>query len=232
MMGFGDRWSPLVRNTLLVLVGVYVAQLLIPGMAALLAWSTGVGLFAPWQVLTCLVLGGPDPGQALFDWVGVFFLVPLLDDLMDRRTWVLQLLTCWAVAVVTGLGAVTLGLVDPSVIMGQTALLDAAIAFIGFRMRHAQFLLMFVIPVRAVWLAWITGGMSLLYFLAYRNADTWTMLVCWAAAAVLANVDRGSLRRLSLQWKKGRIERRLRKFEVIDGGKDGPPRTRPEDWVH
>jgi hypothetical protein len=237
-LNLGDNWTPLVRAVVGTLFAIYVAQLLSDGrVTALLAWQGLDAGFAPWQPLTSFLLSGPDPLGAFFQWLGVFFLLGPLERMLDRRSLFGALATSLAVSVplaLLGQWAGWLGV--PGAVLGVEPLLVALVALFGFLMPNAQFLFMFVIPMRASWLAWGTGLLSFLYLLYARDVGSALSCFSWAGVYVWAGLRNGAFRRAQLQWKRARIDRELRKFEVIEGGRtDGGRRGGPsggKDWIH
>jgi hypothetical protein len=233
-LNLGANWTPLTRNVLLTLFGVYVAQQLSGGRAdALFAWQPFGDGFQPWQIVTSFVLGG-DPVYTVLDWLVLYFVLAPVDGMLGRRGLVQSVAVTWATGVVITSVLLALGLVG-GVHAGIGPLLAALVAIFGFMMPNAQFLLFFIIPVRAIWLAWGTGLMSFLFLLWGKDIGSSLTFFGWVGATAWMAVRGGALRRFQLRWKKSRIERKLARFEVIEGGRTGPrtKRTRdPNDWVN
>ena len=237
-LNLGDNWTPRTRNVLLALFTLYVAQLLLPGvLETWLAWQPSGQGFLPWQPLTAFVLGGPTPFTACLEWLAVFFLLaPVERGLGTRDAW-FGLGAAWASAVVLGLvltavGAVT---VPAGGFLGLAPLLAALVGFFGWANPGARILLAFIIPVRADLVAWATGLLSFLYLLYARDLGSALAFGAWAGAwAWMRLGGTGALRRWGLHARRRKIERDLRKFEVIDGGRasGAPRRTKPEEWVN
>jgi hypothetical protein len=237
-LNLGDNWTPRTRNVLLALFAVYVAQLLLPGtLEAWLAWQPFGKGFLPWQPLTSFVLGGPTPLAACLEWLALFFLLaPVERGLGVRDAWV-GILVAWGVAVTLSLGLAGLGVVGvpPGGYLGVAPLVAALVGFFGWSHPGARILLAFVIPVRADLVAWATGLLSFLYLLYARDLGSALAFGGWAGAWGWMRLGgTGALRRWGLLARRRRIERDLRKFEVIDGGRagGGPRRTKPEEWVN
>lgn len=235
-LDLGSNWTPLTRNVIVALFAIYVAQLLSNGvLVQLFAWQPFGQGFQPWQVATAFLLGGPTPFSAVLDWLVLFFLLAPVDGLLGRRGLVQALGTAWVVSVVVSAALLAGGLVSPVVFLGIGPLLTALVALFGFSVPHAQFLLFFIIPVRAIWFAWGSGLLSFLNLLYARDLGSSLLFFAWAAASVWLAVRNGALRRYQLRWKKRSIERKLSRFEVIEGGRteSRPKRGRdPGDWVH
>ncbi len=81
--------------------------------------------------------------------------------------------------------------------------------------------------------------MSFLYLLYSRDVGSALGFFSWGGAYLWTGVRNGALRRAQLQWKRSRIERQLRRFEVIEGGRGDADtkgrrsaRKEPNDWVN
>lgn len=235
-LNLGDNWTPLTRNVLVTLFAIYVVQLLVGDpMVAALAWQPLGEGFRPWQVFTAFLLGGPDPLSAVIDWLLLFFLIAPLDRLLGRASFLRAVGVSWLVAVVVTLGLVGTGLVSQTgPYLGASPLLAALVALMGFMMPGATFLLMFVIPIKAGIIAWGTGLLSFLYLLASRDVGASLAFFGWSGAWLFLNFRGGFFRRAMLRWKRDRIQKRLQKFEVIEGGKGQAPKRKSgtDDWVH
>jgi membrane associated rhomboid family serine protease len=227
-------WTPLVRNVMLTLFGLYVVELVI-GWQRCLPWLAlfppGQGLL-PWQPLTFSFMGG-DPRSMLWQFVGVFFFLQQVVDAMGARRFWLSTLFAWGFALCFKLGAELAGVLAPAPALGFGWWVDAMVCWFGLLHRDAQVRMMFVLPVRAEILAWGSGLLSLLYLLFSRDTASLHMFAAWLGAFLVLRLDPGIFRRLRLRWKKRQIERELGRFEVIEGGKgERPRRSDPKDWVN
>jgi len=235
-LDLGSNWTPLTRNVIVALFVIYVAQLLSGGVLTdLFAWRPFGGGFKAWQVATAFLLGGPTPFSAVLDWLVLFFLLAPVDGILGRRGLVQALGVTWASTVVVSTALLAAGLLSPTVFLGIGPFLTALVAIFGFSMPNAQFLLFFVVPVRAVWLAWGSGLLSFLYLLYSRDLGSSLLFFAWGGASVWLWLRNGALRRTQLRWKRKTIERKLARFEVIEGGRTERPAKRgsdPGDWVH
>ncbi len=235
-LDLGSNWTPLTRNVIVTLFAIYVAQLLSGGVIeGLFAWQPFGAGFKPWQVATSFLLGGPTPLAAVLDWLVLFFLLAPVDGLLGRRALVQALGVSWVVTVVASAVLLATGLVGPSVFLGLGPFLTALVALFGFMVPNAQFLLFFVVPVRAIWLAWGSGLLAFLYLLYSRDLGSSLLFFAWGGASAWLAIRNGALRRTQLKWKKRQIERKLSRFEVIEGGRNErrPKRSSdPNDWVH
>ncbi len=237
-LNLGDNWTPRTRNVLLALFAIYVAQLLLPGvLEAWLAWQPFGQGFLPWQPITAFALGGPTPFAACLEWLAVFFLLAPVERGLGKRDAWFGILAAWTAGVALGLVLTTVGAVGvPSGgYLGLAPLLAALVAFFGWANPGARILIAFILPVRADLVAWATGLLSFLYLLYARDLGSALAFGAWAGAwAWMRLGGTGALRRWGLHARRRKIERDLRKFEVIDGGRTagGPRRTKPEEWVN
>lgn len=235
-MGLANNWTPLVRNVLVTLFVIYLAQLLaMPRLDQWLGWQPyGSGLFFPWQPLTCVLLGTLDPLQTCLQWLGVFFMLPILEQVLPAARIGRAMLFSWAVAVSAIFLLEFAGILGQAgEISGLAPLMAALTALVGFLLPNTTFLLFFVLPVKALWIAWGTGLLTFLYMVASRDAGSAANFFAWGGAWIFVQFIGGNFRRWRLQLKKKQVERKLRRFEVIEGGKDGNVRTkRPEEWIN
>jgi hypothetical protein len=227
----GPAWTPLVRAVLAALVGLYVLQLLVehwagvPVTARLAWWGPGSGLFQPWQPVTSFLLNGPDPVGAVISWVVLWFFLPPAEGFLGRRRLLGLLALSWVGAVGATLPLQLAGVIQGGgPYLGIHCFLTALLVVFGLSVPDARILLFFVIPVRASWVAWGTGLVSLLFFLYSRALGSSIAFFGWAAAVAwmlgAGRVDR---------WL-GRFRRRrpARRFGVIEGQRG----RGPGDWVH
>lgn len=232
-MDFSRNLTPLIRVLLPVLFVLYVVDLALSGLITRwIAWAPlASGSFGPWQVLTTWFSGVGDPGNELLSLLGLFFLLPMAERLYPGWSLLRVWMGAWgSVCVVVFLGILSTLIRDVGVPSALPAALTFLMAIVGFRMANAQFLFMFVIPVKAVWLAWFDGLLAALFVLAYRDSSSLSMLAAWGFAYVITHIgglDGGFIRRIRLQLKRQRISRSGGKFTVIDGGKG-----KPSDWVN
>ncbi|MES2639334.1 MAG: hypothetical protein V4850_07610 [Myxococcota bacterium] len=234
-LDLGSNWTPLTRNVIVTLFAIYVIQLLSGGVVeTLFAWQPFGGGFRPWQVVTSFLLG-PSPFSAVLSWLVLFFVLAPVDNLLGRRGMLQALGVSWAVGVVVSSLLLAAGFVNAP-FLGLGPVVAVFITLFGFMMPNAQFLLMFIIPVRAIWLAWGTGLMSFLFLLYSRDLSSSLQFFAWTGAAIFMAVRGGGMRRASLRWKKRQVERKLARFEVIEGGRTAEKRPKggggPGDWIH
>ncbi len=222
----GGNWTPLVRNVLITLFVVYVVQL-IGGepFTTLFAWQPFGPEFRPWQVITAFFLG-LGPISTVFGWLMLFFFLPLLENTLGLRNLGFATLFAWFFSVVCTFICLAFGLPDTT-FLGSGPILLAYTALFGFLLPDLRFLLFFVIPVKASWLGWGSGLLSFLYLLFQPSNITALSFFAWVGAWLWAGGRNGAFRRFRLEAQRKRVERRVSRLEVIEGGK-----AKVEDWVN
>ena len=235
-LNLGPNWTPLTRTVLVGFFAIYVVQLLLRGtLEAWLAWQPIGEGFAPWQPFTSFLLQGPTPITALIDWIVLYFLLAPLEGILGRKGFLQAIGLCWAVAVAATLALLATGLVQQvGMVLGISPLISALFALFGFLMPNAVIMLMFVLPIRAIWIAWGTGLLTFLFLLYSHELSSALAFFAWGGAWLWIAMRGGGYRRLMLRWKKSRIERQLSRFEVIEGGRgDGvKKKSGTDDWIH
>lgn len=227
---FGDltpRLSALTRTVLIVSLSLYVLQLLgegwlkLPVASALSWWPFGSGQFEIWQPLSSLLLNGPDPLAAFFSWLAIYFFLPPVEQTFGVRGVGSATATVVGLTIALGMLLQVVGAVagiGPA--LGPGPLLIALTVLFGFSRPNATILLFFILPVRAIWIAWGSGLLALLYFLATRTLGSALIVSGWLGAWVwLQGASPTELRKLWLRWRHARLHRRLQRLEVIEGGR-------------
>ena len=222
----GGNWTPLVRTVLVGLFVVYVVQLVAGDrFLELAAWQPFGQGFRPWQVLTAFFLN-TSPIAAMLTWLTLYFFLPLLESTLGRRDLGWATLFAWFFAVLATFVGLALGLPD-GVFLGGGPILLAYSALFGFLLPDLQFLLFFVVPVRAKWIGWGGGLLAFLFLLYAPGPVTALSFFAWVGAWVWAGWRGGAFRRLRLQAQRRKVERQMSRLHVIEGGK-----AKPEDWVN
>ena len=224
--------TPLVRATLTVLIGAYLLQLVgqnwlsgnaHSGIDSLKLWSLGSGHWRPWQPFTSLLLNG-SVLEAFFDWLFLFFLMGPVEQLLGNKRYKRAMIFSVTLAIFLVTGLDLIGAVSPMAAVapftGVTAALLAMLVIFGQSMPNAQILLFFVLPIKAVWIARVSGLLSLLMFLASRDLTSAMALGGWIGGFIWIRTGGGSMRRLTLMIRKKKLEKELGRFTVIPGGKN------------
>ncbi len=227
--------TPLTKQVLIILFSLYVAQLLaeswlgLPVTSWLAWWPISSGRFQPWQPLTCWLLGAAEPLRQLFAWIVLYFFLPPAERALGRTGLKRLTIAVVVACAVLGMAMDALGVTrGAGAQLGIEPLLSAYLVVFGLAHPGASILLFFVLPVRAIWIVWGSGVIALLSFLATRGFPSALVVIGWVVA--WAWMNRSRLRRsgLSLGQRSShaRTQRKLRRFEVLEGGReDGAPRT-------
>lgn len=242
-MSFGDPLpfdSGLLKIVLGASVGLYVLQLVLsswvglPVFEQLAWWPFDSGAFRPWQPLTAFLLNGPDPLGAFFTWLAFYFFLPPVEQSLGARG--LGRAAALTVLVSIGLGLLLQlvgAIVGERPFSGPGPLLTALTVLFGFTRPNASILLFFVLPVRALWIAWGSGLLALLYFLSTRSLDSALWLSGWIGAWIWLRGDPfQGLRKRWLRFRYDRLNRRLRKLEVIEGGRGRGASSRDDGPIY
>ena len=222
---------------LIALVSVYVLQLLAESWLGLpvirtLAWMPFGAGFEPWQPFTAFLLNG-SPTRAFFDWLFIFFILPAVEPIFTReqlkRFAVFSYLGC----IVFGFSLLLMGAVHVrGAWLGIEPLLAGLLVLFGLSRPNATILLMFIIPIKAAWVAWGSGLLCMLNLLAERDLGSamwmggWLCGYAWLRGGIMPTI-----RKLLLRFKHQQTKRKLARFDVIEGGR-GWGNTGDDDLVH
>lgn len=242
----GGQMTPLVKRILTVLIALYIVQVfalkpdnlqpgdnpLSPrGLTWLYLWDLNSGHWRPWQPVTAFLFNAGVFSAAL-DWLMVFFFVGPVQQLIGKKRLLKALLWSWATAVIFThavmlLNGVTSGseaAFTSTGFRGLEPFLMSLLVIFGLAQPNAQILLFFVLPIKAAWVAWVSGLLALLVFLTEATLGTSLVLGGWLGGYLYVRSGFGNIQRfwvrLKLLRKKKKIEKELAKFTVIDGGKD------------
>lgn len=209
--------TPLSRNLLIGSFILYIAQLATRGLLdTFLGWQDFGSGFFPWQPITSFLLTGPDPRSAFMGWLGIFFFVATVQRVLGNRKLGYAMLATWAGTVVSTLVLQATGVLGFIPYMGYEPLLLALVCLFGFYLGSANILLMFVLPIQAIWFAWGSGLYALLWLVYQPSNFTWMSVAAWLSAFVFQFVDQGGIRRFRVKRQRAQVERR---FAVHEGGK-------------
>lgn len=228
--------APWHRWLLGVLFSAYFVELVAKNLGApvyrLAWWSFGAG-FAPWQPITRFLVQGDDRNavaSVAFSLLLLYFFLPLMESLTDRRTLASAVAAGAVVGTALPAAVDATGLLAPSIALGWRSLAYALPPLLGLLRPDTQILLV-VLPVRASWILWGTLVFAVFHVLAERSLDSFQELGVWIGVFAWFHLLGPGRRRRDLEQKGRRIERELRRFEVLDGGKGRGP-NRPDDFVH
>jgi len=232
--GAGPGFTPLSKMVLSTLLALYILQLICQNMLQLpvvqvLAWQPFRGGFQPWQPITAWFLNGT-PLHAFFDWLFLFFLLPIVESMYTRQRLIRMAVTTLIGSVLFGLVMVLLKVVPTQTMwLGPEPWLTALVVVVGLTRPNMVFYLMFVLPIRASWMAWGSGLMALLYLLYTRDMNSAMWLGGWISGYVWVQGGMPkSLKKAYLRHKAKQVEKRLSTFDVLEGGAENT--GKPRGW--
>lgn len=227
-LGMGFTLSPFSRNLIVGLIILYVVQIIAENWIGIpvidyLAWQhPASGLFKPWQLITGFLLNGPAPIRALLDWLMLFFFLTPAQHNIGKSGILRVFATSWAFAVAASLPLMFLNVVGSTgPYLGLNCFITALIVVFGLARPNATINLMFVLPIKAAWLAWGTGFVTFLFFLFSRDLGSAISFFGWIGAVFYM---KGGMSLLKLPKKKAsrqetvEYEELRKRFNVINGG--------------
>ena len=232
--GAGPSFTPLSKMVLSTLLAIYILQLILQRMMGLpvmetMAWWPFRGGFQPWQPITAWFLTGT-PMRAFFDWLFLFFLLPLVETMYTRERLARMAITVMMGTVFFGLVMVMMGVVpNQSMWFGPEPWLTALLVLVGLTRPNTTFYLMFVLPIKAAWMAWGSGLMALLFLLYSRDMSSAMWLGGWISGYlwVQGGMPKG-LKKWLLSRKAKKLEKRLSTFDILEGGAENT--GKPRGW--
>ncbi len=230
--------APWMRNLLVALFAAYVAELALANAGVdvyALAWRPFGAGFAPWQPLTRFAVQGRRAVTVVVALLALFFMLPALWERIDRRILGRALLAAAVGATVLPLVA-DLALTDRGVVMGWTAVALVWLpTLFGLALPDETLYLMFAIPVSGRMLLWLTAVFTGLLALFGAPADLGSVepFGAWLGIAGWWHLLGPGARRRRLVRQAASIERELRRFQVIEGGRaQGDQDREPDEWIH
>ena len=237
MTGGGFQFTQLSKTVLMALVGLYVVQLLAESwiglpVIATFAWLPFGAGFEPWQPFTAFFLNG-SPTRAFFDWLFIFFILPAVEPLFTREQLKRFAGFTYLGCIVFGFALLLLGAVQVrGAWLGIEPILAGLLVLFGLSRPNATIYLMFIIPIKASWVAWGSGLLCLLNLLAERELGSamwmggWLCGYAWLRGGIMPTI-----RKTLLRYKHAQTKRKLAKFDVIEGGR-GWGTSGDDDLVH
>ncbi len=240
MPDLSGYFTPLVRNLLLALAFVLAIQWGVgQPFIDLLAWHSLQAGFRPWQPITSLMIASPRLSEMLFDWLVIVFSLNVVQRVMGGRALLNALAFSTLIAVLLTALLDIAGLIAPSIHGGQGPIVTALLTLFCFSMPQARVMLLFVVPVQASWMGWLTGVLAAYLLAANRDLGAALMFGGWIGAVMWTRgIADGWQRRLKLRWQRHRIEQRMGRFSVIEGGRSGRENSREDgskrrdDWIN
>ena len=238
MAGGGIQFTPLTKLLLAVLVGLYIVQQLLESwlgfpMLATFGWRPFGQGFQPWQPFTAFFLNG-EVTRAFFNWLFLFFILPAVEPMFTTERLGRFALFTYLGSIVVGFVLMLTGAVHlNNVWFGIEPFLAALLVIFGLSRPNATILLMFVIPIKAAWVAWGSGLLCLLHLLSDRDLGSAMWLAGWISGYMWLRGGIGqAFRRPFLRWQNARIKKKLSTFNVIEGGKGWGKTPDNDDTIH
>ncbi len=232
--GFGIEFTELTKRALIVLISAYIVELVLLYwfQVDLSGWvflnRIGGGHWWPWQPATALLFNSPGVIDAALDWLILLFFLGPVERLMGKRRMLVGLAISAAVAALfTSVADIAGAVASPVPFTGLNPLITALVVFFGLTLPNATIRLMFVLPIKAAWVAWGSGVLALLYFLAQRDLGSAMLLGGWIGAFAYMRIGPDQWKKLVLRWKARNVEKELERFTVIDGGRDSD-----DEYIH
>ena len=246
----GSQLTPFAKKVLIVLIGLYVVQVfalkpyeLTPadnpirpeGVTWLYLWDLDSGHWRPWQPFTAVFMNAGVLAAAL-DWLMVFFFLGSVERIVGTKRVIKSLLWTALISVVFAHAAMGLvGALESNATLeapfrGLEPFLLSLLVIFGLAQPNAQILLFFVLPIRASWVAWVSGLLALLFFITKTTMGSSLVVGGWLSGYLFVKSGFGNTKRFFERYrllrKKKKLEKELAKFTVLDGGKDD------DDYLH
>ena len=238
MSGGGLQFTPLTKMLLIVLIGIFIVQKVLESwlgfpMLATFGWLPFGQGFQPWQPFTAFFLNG-GVTRAFFDWLFLFFILPAVEPMFTPDRLRRFALSTYFGTIIIGFLMLAVGAVRINgVWFGIEPFLAALLVVFGLSRPNATILLMFILPIKAAWVAWGSGLLCLLNLLDGRDLNSAMWLAGWISGYVWlrGGISQG-LKRPFLRWKQAKVKKKLSTFDVIDGGKGWGNTPDSDDTIH
>lgn len=159
------RLTPVVKNLIIINVIVFIASALMPGLEYLLSlYGPGTRDFRPYQLFTYMFAHGGFM-HIFFNMLILASIAPILETFWDQKKFLLFYM-------ITGMGAgifhvVIMAIFFPAQagipMLGASGAIYGVLMAFGMLFPNMELRLLFPpIPIRAKYLVWVMGGMTLL----------------------------------------------------------------------
>lgn len=223
--------APWMRNLLVGLFVLYVVELLAANAGlpvGALAWQPFGSGFEPWQPLTRFFVQGRSVFGVLLGLLVLYFLLPAVDAVLTRA----QLGRALLAGAVGGTALpllLDLFLVDGPGIHGWTVLATSLVLLFGLAVPGGVVNLWFVIPITGRIIVWGSLGLSVVLFLLDPSLRTTEGIGTWLGVYGWWELFGPGGRKRHLRRKARDIQRELRRFEIIEGGRSDRPQGDQRD---
>ncbi|HHO52683.1 MAG TPA: hypothetical protein ENK18_17875 [Deltaproteobacteria bacterium] len=229
--------EPWQRNLLIALFGAYVVELVLHNLGIplyrFLPWYNWSGNFEIWQPLTRYLVQGADRGavvQVLLSLFVLYFFLPAMDTITDHATLLRSILAGAIGGTLVPFVLDLAGVVSGGV-MGWSALVMVLPVLFGIA-RPDQDILLLVFPIKARWFLWGSLVIALLFILVDRSLGSFEHLGVWLGVFGWWHTLGPGRRRRDLRRQASGIERELKRFQVLDGGRSQGGQGGSDDWIH
>jgi membrane associated rhomboid family serine protease len=163
-----QRTTPVVLNLIIINVLVYLAQLLLDSSIDLTSkmalFSYDTGFFKPYQLVTHMfahqahdAFGNMVLFHLIFNMLGLWMLGPTLERVWGPKRFLIFYLVCGLAA-----GIAQMFLVNNSASIGASGALMGVLAAFAYLFPNTEFLLFFVLPIKAKYFVFLIAGIDLL----------------------------------------------------------------------
>jgi hypothetical protein len=228
---------PWHRNLLIALFAAYVLELILNvagvPLYRVLPWhSASTGSFELWQPITRVFVQGANNSAVfgvLFGLMIAYFFLGALEEALGRRKLLTAILAGAVGGTLLPLTLDVIGLLTPDVALGWSFLVMALPTLFGLARPDADVLLYFF-PVKAKVFLW--GGLvvCLLLILVAQTLSSFQTLGVWVGVYGWWHLLGPGARRRDLKRQARGIEREIRKFQVLEGGRRNRPPN--DETVH
>jgi hypothetical protein len=229
----GIQMTPLVKVSVGTLIAAFVLQLVcinilgIPLNDYLYMHPFRSELWAPWQALTSFFFASDVLG-AMLNWLVLAWFIPPAQDALGSKGLIRAVTIAAVGSMVLTTALDMVGVLNGGLHVGINPILTALVVIFGLSNPNATIRLFFVLPVQAKWVAYGSGLIALLFFLANRDLGSTMYLSGWLFAFGYMSMGQGMFKQWNLRRQARKTEKELGKFTVIRGGKD----ENGDDWIN
>ncbi len=241
-ISFGQGLTPFGKQLCIALAVCFGVELFLrywlglgPIVETLMLWPLGSGRFAPWQFLTHPLVYAGDPVSFLFMLLALYFFSSHLERYLGTGRYqtflaastfgvgLVAWLICSALGYLPTAGDTPVKAFGLRAFSGFGVPVIACVAAFGWLQPHAQILLFFILPISAIFITYLTIAGQVVGLL---TAQPWSVYYLCGIGLTYLVVQRGvrlpDLRRQWLLVKQRRVQKKLTKLQVIEGGKTTP----------
>jgi hypothetical protein len=189
-----------------------------------LGWTPNSIIMKPWTLVSHFFVQGRSPLGFLFELIALYFFLPPT-QLAYGKKGLQRLFTLVVLStVVFGLIGTLLTAVSSTSpqAMGMGPFITSLVVIFGLRNPNASIYLI-VFPVKAAWIAWGSGLLSVLSFLGDRSLPSLLWIAGWVAGYLFIQMNgKVSFKKM---WRQYKHKQRYNRLKAHDGG-------RSDKWEH